>query len=67
MADTFHYLNSPNPFRDVGGHYMPMLAKQIVDSNELLTPEDDAYLNFKGFAVGKPITSNPFNTMESSI
>jgi carboxypeptidase C (cathepsin A) len=36
-----------------GGHYMPTLAKQIVDSNAAgVTPK----LNFKGFAVGNPYT-----------
>ena len=34
-----------------GGHYMPQLAKQIVDNN------DDKSINFKGFAVGNPYTN----------
>lgn len=35
------------------GHYMPTLAKQIVDTNALGT---NPKLNFKGFAVGNPYT-----------
>jgi len=37
-----------------GGHYMPTLAKYIVDRNT--TGEDDP-LNFRGFAVGNPQTT----------
>lgn len=36
-----------------GGHYMPTLAKQIVDSN---ANTENPKLNFKGFAVGNPYT-----------
>ena len=36
-----------------GGHYMPTLAKQIVDTN---AQPGAAVLNFKGFAVGNPYT-----------
>jgi serine carboxypeptidase-like clade 2 len=36
-----------------GGHYMPTLAKQIVDSN---ANSANKKLNFKGFAVGNPYT-----------
>lgn len=36
-----------------GGHYIPTLAKQIVDSN---TAGVEPALNFKGFAVGNPYT-----------
>eukprot|EP00597_Dinobryon_sp_UTEXLB2267_P017630 CAMPEP_0201114278 /NCGR_PEP_ID=MMETSP0812-20130820/78309_1 /ASSEMBLY_ACC=CAM_ASM_000668 /TAXON_ID=98059 /ORGANISM="Dinobryon sp., Strain UTEXLB2267" /LENGTH=479 /DNA_ID=CAMNT_0047377899 /DNA_START=9 /DNA_END=1448 /DNA_ORIENTATION=+ len=36
-----------------GGHYMPTLAKQIVDSN---AEGKNFVLNFKGFAVGNPYT-----------
>ena len=36
-----------------GGHYIPTLAKQIVDSN---TAGVEPTLNFKGFAVGNPYT-----------
>lgn len=36
-----------------GGHYMPTLAKQIVDSN---AAGNNPVLNFKGFAVGNPYT-----------
>jgi carboxypeptidase C (cathepsin A) len=36
-----------------GGHYMPTLAKQIVDSNAAGT---NPIINFKGFAVGNPYT-----------
>jgi carboxypeptidase C (cathepsin A) len=38
-----------------GGHYMPTLAKQIVDSNKLAGAN---VLNFKGFAVGNPYTDH---------
>jgi len=38
-----------------GGHYMPTLAKQIVDSNASPTGSN-IQLNFKGFAVGNPYT-----------
>jgi len=37
-----------------GGHYMPTLAKKIVDGN---TAGKAAKLNFKGFAVGNPYTT----------
>lgn len=37
-----------------GGHYMPTLAKEIVDHN---TAAQDPVLNFKGFAVGNPATT----------
>jgi len=37
-----------------GGHYMPTLAKRIVDEN---AAGDQPYLNFKGFAVGNPYTN----------
>ncbi|RYG65898.1 S10 family peptidase [archaeon] len=36
-----------------GGHYMPTLAKQIVDSNSVA---GNTVVNFKGFAVGNPYT-----------
>lgn len=36
-----------------GGHYMPTLAKEIVDQN---TAGQNPHLNFKGFAVGNPFT-----------
>jgi hypothetical protein len=36
-----------------GGHYMPTLAKEIVDMN---TAGENPKLNFKGFAVGNPFT-----------
>lgn len=36
-----------------GGHYMPTLAKQIVDEN---SAGQKPALNFKGFAVGNPYT-----------
>eukprot|EP01039_Chlorochromonas_danica_P002025 gene2024-2208_t len=36
-----------------GGHYIPTLAKQIVDSNKV---QGNTVLNFKGFAVGNPYT-----------
>lgn len=36
-----------------GGHYMPTLAKEIVDQN---TAGQNPKLNFKGFAVGNPFT-----------
>ena len=37
-----------------GGHYMPQLAKQIVDHNQA---GNDIKLNFKGFLVGNPGTT----------
>lgn len=37
-----------------GGHYMPTLAKEIVDMN---TAGNNPILNFKGFAVGNPYTN----------
>lgn len=37
-----------------GGHYMPTLAKKIVDEN---TAAKNPILNFKGFAVGNPYTN----------
>lgn len=37
-----------------GGHYMPTLAKYIVDQN---TASNQPLLNFKGFAVGNPATT----------
>jgi len=40
-----------------GGHYMPMLASKIVEKNAALSPDDETYLNFKGFAVGNPATT----------
>lgn len=36
-----------------GGHYMPTLAKEIVDMN---AAGGNPHLNFKGFAVGNPFT-----------
>jgi carboxypeptidase C (cathepsin A) len=40
-----------------GGHYMPTLAQAIVNKNAELTQTDEAYLKFKGFAVGNPDTN----------
>jgi carboxypeptidase C (cathepsin A) len=40
-----------------GGHYLPELAKEIVDNNA------DGSLNFKGFAVGNPYTDAYSNTV----
>jgi carboxypeptidase C (cathepsin A) len=37
-----------------GGHYMPTLAKEIVDRN---AAGNDPVLNYKGFAVGNPATT----------
>jgi carboxypeptidase C (cathepsin A) len=36
---------------DTGGHYIPTLAKQIVDENAAGT---NPLLNFKGYAIGNP-------------
>lgn len=40
-----------------GGHYMPTLAKQIVDENTAAATTGNPVLNFKGFAVGNPGTT----------
>jgi carboxypeptidase C (cathepsin A) len=40
-----------------GGHYMPTLAKQIVDENTAAAASGNPVLNFKGFAVGNPYTT----------
>jgi carboxypeptidase C (cathepsin A) len=40
-----------------GGHYMPTLAKQIVDENTNAATTGNPVLNFKGFAVGNPATT----------
>jgi carboxypeptidase C (cathepsin A) len=40
-----------------GGHYMPTLAKQIVDENAQAATTGNAVINFKGFAVGNPATT----------
>lgn len=40
-----------------GGHYMPTLAKEIVDQNEAKGKDSVEYINFKGFAVGNPDTT----------
>lgn len=37
-----------------GGHYLPTLAKQIVDENSAAT---NPLINFQGFAVGNPYTT----------
>jgi len=42
-----------------GGHYMPTLAKAIVDGNNAGV---NPHLNFKGFAVGNPYTDTESNT-----
>ena len=39
-----------------GGHYLPTLAKTIVDQNAM-KPSLNPILNFKGFAVGNPYTN----------
>ena len=39
-----------------GGHYMPTLAKQIVDENAAAAVSGKPVINFKGFAVGNPYT-----------
>ena len=46
-----------------GGHYMPTLAKEIVDKN---SAGNDPVLNFKGFAVGNPATTK-YSTIPASI
>jgi carboxypeptidase C (cathepsin A) len=40
-----------------GGHYMPTLAKQIVDENTQAATTGNPVVNFKGFAVGNPATT----------
>lgn len=49
FKDSSLYISSES----YGGHYMPTLAKQIVDSN---TAAKNPIINFKGFAVGNPYT-----------
>lgn len=48
--------------KSYGGHYLPQLAKMIVDENKNATNTGNPVLNFKGFAVG-----NPFTTFYSGI
>lgn len=49
-----HFANSSlyTSSESYGGHYMPTLAKQIVDAN---SAGENPILNFKGFAVGKSL------------
>lgn len=44
-----------------GGHYLPMLAKLVVDKQEALEADSPEKLNFKGFLVG-----NPFNNLDEN-
>lgn len=46
-----------------GGHYMPTLAKQIVDENK---NGSQPILNFQGFAVGNPATTSQ-STLPASV
>ena len=46
-----------------GGHYMPTLAKEIVDHN---TAGNDEVLNFKGFFLGNPATT-VFSTIPAGL
>lgn len=53
MAQNDFYITAES----YGGHYMPTLAKFIVDN-------DAAHaINFKGFAVGNPFTSKASNQL----
>jgi len=60
-ANNSFYITSES----YGGHYMPTLAKAIVDGNSAgMNPK----INFKGFAVGNPYTdphSNQYGTFET--
>lgn len=47
-----------------GGHYMPTLAKQIVDEQKTAPTEEK--LNFQGFAVGNPFTT-PYSGIPASV
>lgn len=49
-----------------GGHYMPTLAKEIVDNNAKLDTSDPKYLKFRGFAVGNPATTS-YSTIPASL
>ena len=40
-----------------GGHYLPTLAKQIVDENTAAATTGNPVINFKGFALGNPATT----------
>lgn len=40
-----------------GGHYMPTLAKYIVDENSKNSGNNENNINLKGFAVGNPYTN----------
>jgi hypothetical protein len=44
-----------------GGHYMPTLAKYIVDQQQQPNNTDASKIPFKGFAVGNPFTSKATN------
>eukprot|EP00238_Polyblepharides_amylifera_P001590 CAMPEP_0196571802 /NCGR_PEP_ID=MMETSP1081-20130531/1939_1 /TAXON_ID=36882 /ORGANISM="Pyramimonas amylifera, Strain CCMP720" /LENGTH=553 /DNA_ID=CAMNT_0041888893 /DNA_START=167 /DNA_END=1828 /DNA_ORIENTATION=+ len=44
-----------------GGHYMPMLAKELVDGNAIASA--DARVNFKGLLVGNPYTNPDENNI----
>ena len=54
LADNDFYITAES----YGGHYMPTLAKTIVDND----PKREA-INFKGFAVGNPYTSTVSNNV----
>jgi carboxypeptidase C (cathepsin A) len=54
-ADNDFYISAES----YGGHYMPTLAKYIVDNNA------DGAINFKGFAVGNPYTDPVENAIGS--
>jgi len=46
-----------------GGHYLPSLAKVIVESNDAVGEDSDDYINFVGFMVGNPYT-DPVENMK---
>jgi len=50
--DNDFYLTSES----YGGHYLPSLAKVIVEENEVVGDDSDDYINLIGFMVGNPYT-----------
>lgn len=44
-----------------GGHYVPVLAEDIIHHNDGKSPSDDDYLNLKGVMVGNPLIDTSLN------